>query len=216
MKIKKIVDLSHSLNNNTVVYPGDPIPKIEVATTILEHGYNLSGVYIGTQSGSHIDAPYHFNNIGTTVEKVNLNLCMGSAVIINVSNKLKKEAITLSDIKKYDKKIKKADIVLFRTDWYKKIGTDEFFDHPYLLEEVAEYLIKCGIKTIGIDAINADETGGVKFPVHDLYSKEDGIIAENLAYFDKVDFENILVIFLPLKLDGCDGSPVRAVAIDII
>lgn len=31
-KIKKIVDLSHELKNGTVVYPGDPVVDITVAT----------------------------------------------------------------------------------------------------------------------------------------------------------------------------------------
>lgn len=51
--------------------------------------------------------------------------------------------------------------------------------------------------------------------MHDQYSKANGLIAENLANFDKVDLSDPFVIFLPLKLTGCDGSPVRAVALEI-
>ena len=44
MKVKKFVDLSWDLTENTPIYPGDPEPKIEVATTLEKEGYNLSGV----------------------------------------------------------------------------------------------------------------------------------------------------------------------------
>ncbi|HEY5159006.1 MAG TPA: hypothetical protein VII93_13680 [Anaerolineales bacterium] len=47
-----------------------------------------------------------------------------------------------------------------------------------------------------------------------MYSEAGGIIAENLANLDAVDFDFPFLIFLPLKLIGCDGSPVRAVAVE--
>ena len=40
-KIRKIVDLSHTLTADTPVYPGDPVPSFTVATTIENEGYNL-------------------------------------------------------------------------------------------------------------------------------------------------------------------------------
>jgi kynurenine formamidase len=71
-----------------------------------------------------------------------------------------------------------------------------------------------GIKTAGVDAINLDRTGGTDFPIHDMYAEAGGVIVENLANLDSVDFDNPFLIFLPLRLLGCDGSPVRAVAVD--
>jgi kynurenine formamidase len=212
--IKKIVDLSHALTADTPVYPGDPIPNFTVATTIESEGYNLFNVMLGSQTGSHVDAPYHFNNQGATVDKMDLKYFMGRGLIIDVSHKKSKEQITLDEIVKYEKQIEEADIVLFRTDWYKKAGTDEFYDHPFLSKAGGEYLLSKGIKTAGIDSINLDNTGGIEFPIHEMYAKAGGIIAENLANLDSVDFTAPFIFFLPLKLKGCDGSPVRAVAID--
>ncbi|MBR0598395.1 cyclase family protein [Sinanaerobacter chloroacetimidivorans] len=212
-KIKKIVDLTHNLTNGTVVYPGDPEPNITVATTLEKEGYNLSRVIVGTQSGSHVDAPYHFRNEGSTIDKMDLKLFMGNAVVINVNYKKANEMVTLEEVLPYEEKINKCDIVLFRFDWYKKIGTEEFFDHPFLSGEVGEFLLEKGIMTVATDCINLDSTGGTEFPLHDMYAQGEGIIAENLAHFDEIDFEDPFVIFLPLKLIGVDGSPVRAVAV---
>lgn len=213
-KIKKIVDLSHPLQNGTVVYPGDPKPDITVATTLEAEGYNLSNVHIGSQSGSHVDAPYHFRNEGLTIDKMDLSYCMGNAVVIDVSYKKEQEEITLAEVLQYEKQIQEADVVLFRTDWYRFVGEEKFFLHPYLSKEAGEYLLANSIKTVAIDAINIDKTGGTEFPIHDMYADASGLIAENLAHFDEIDFAEPFVIFLPLKLVGVDGSPVRAVAVE--
>lgn len=213
-KIKKIVDLSHELRNGTVVYPGDPVVDITVATTKEADGYNLSNVHIGSQSGSHVDAPYHFKSDAKTVDRMELSYFMGNALVIDASYKKEREAITLEEVKQYEDQIRQVDIVMFRTDWYRYEGEERFFDHPYLSKEAGEYLLASGIRTLAIDAINLDETGGTQFPVHEMYARESGLIAENLAHFDEIDFAEPFVIFLPLKLTGVDGSPVRAVAVD--
>ncbi len=212
-RIKKIVDLSHALTKDTPVYPGDPVPSFSVATTIENEGYNLFNVFLGSQTGSHVDAPYHFSNQGAKVDQMELIHFIGNGLIIDMTHKRSKEEFSLAEIKAFEKQIEKVEIVLFRTDWYKKAGAPEFFDHPFLSREGGEYLLSKGIKTAGIDAINLDNTGGSEFPIHEMYSQAGGIIAENLANLDLVDFDSPFLVFLPLKLIGCDGSPVRAVAI---
>ena len=210
-----IVDLSLVLNRDTPIYPGDPKPEIGIATTLQNEGYNLFHLHLGSQSGSHIDAPYHFDNQGETVDNIDLSLCFGRGLVIDVSQKISNEEILLEDILPYANEIDDCSIVLFKTCWDKKIGTDEFFEHPYLSIEGAEYLLSKGIMTLAIDTINLDKTGGTRFPVHDLYAKANGIIAENLANFSDINFNNPLISILPLNLEGADGSPVRAVAIQM-
>ncbi len=215
MKIKKFVDLSWDITEQTPIYPGDPEPKISVATTLESDGYNLSSVYIGTQTGTHVDAPYHFSNEGDTIEKMELDFFFGEAVVIRVTDKKPNEKITMNDVMPYDEKIRKGTIVLFNTNWYKKVGTEEFFKHPYVSLEVAEYLVNKGVRFLCIDTINADQTGGTEFPVHDLFAEKRLMIGKNWAYFDRIDFDNVFVAAFPLKIVGTDGSPVRAVAMEI-
>ncbi len=47
-----------------------------------------------------------------------------------------------------------------------------FSYHPYVNGDVAKYLVDNGVRFIGIDTINADQTGGTEFPVHDLFSEK--------------------------------------------
>ena len=212
-KIKKIVDLSWEFTSKTPIYPGDPEPSVEVATTLEVEGYNLSRLVMGTQTGSHVDAPYHFSNEGATIDEMELDFFLGDAVVVRVTDKKAEEEITMEDMKPYDHLIEPGKIVLFNTNWYKKRGTEEFFQHPYVNGEVAQYLVDKGVRFIGIDTINADKTGGTEFPVHDLFSKERLMIGENWAYFDQIDFDDAYVIVIPMKVIGTDGSPVRAIAV---
>lgn len=215
MKVKKFVDLSWEVSENSPIYPGDPEPKISVATTLENEGYNLSGVFVGTQTGTHVDAPYHFSNKGETIENMELDFFFGEAVVIRVTEKGENEKITMEDVTPYDEKIKAGTIVLFNTNWYKKRGTESFFNHPYVSGEVAEYLVSKGVRFLCIDTINADQTGGTEFPVHDLFSEKRLMIGENWANFDQIDFDNVVVAAFPMKIVGTDGSPVRAVAMEI-
>ena len=213
-KIKKIVDLSWEFTADTPIYPGDPEPSVTVATTLENEGYNLSTLVMGTQTGSHVDAPYHFSNEGATIDQMELDFFLGDAIVVRVTDKKAEEAITMEDIEPYKEQITPGKIVLFNTNWYKKRGTEEFFHHPYVNGEVAHYLVEQGVRFIGIDTINADQTGGTEFPVRDLFSEKRLMIGENWAYFDKIDFENPYVIALPMNVVGCDGSPVRAIAVE--
>lgn len=216
MKVKKFVDLSWEVSDNSPIYPGDPEPKITTTHTVEKDFYNLSGVYVGTQTGTHVDAPYHFRNEGETIDKMELDFFFGPAVVIRVTDKKENEKITMEDVKPYDEKIQAGTIVLFNTNWYKKRGTEAFYNHPFVAGEVAEYLVeKKGVRFIGIDTINADQSGGTEFPVHDLFSEKRLMIGENWAYLDQIDFDNVAVAAFPLKIQGCDGSPVRAVAMEI-
>ena len=213
-KIKKIVDLSWEFTADTPIYPGDPEPSVTVATTLENEGYNLSTLVMGTQTGSHVDAPYHFSNEGATIDQMELDFFLGDAIVVRVTDKKAEEAITMEDIEPYKEQITPGKIVLFNTNWYKKRGTEEFFHHPYVNGEVAHYLVEQGVRFIGIDTINADQTGGTEFPVHDLLSDKRLMIGENWAYFDRIDFENPYIIAIPMKVVGCDGSPVRAIAVE--
>ena len=213
-KIKKIVDLSWEFTADTPIYPGDPEPSVTVATTLENEGYNLSTLVMGTQTGSHVDAPYHFSNEGATIDQMELDFFLGDAIVVRVTDKKAEEAITMEDIEPYKEQIIPGKIVLFNTNWYKKRGTEEFFHHPYVNGEVAHYLVEQGVRFIGIDTINADQTGGTEFPVHDLFSEKRLMIGENWAYFDRIDFENPYIIAIPMKVVGCDGSPVRAIAVE--
>ena len=114
-KIKKIVDLSWEFTADTPIYPGDPEPSVTVATTLEKEGYNLSTLVMGTQTGTHVDAPYHFSNTGETIDNMELDFFLGDAVVVHVTEKKADEAITMEDIVESNR-IKKEAIENLRRD----------------------------------------------------------------------------------------------------
>jgi kynurenine formamidase len=209
------VDLSLPLTEATPVYPGDPEPRIFTATTVAAEGYNLSHVHLGTQTGTHIDAPFHFRDDGATVDRMPLALAAGPGVVVPVPGKGPGERITLADLAPYRERLAPGRIVLFATGWYGHAGTPRFYEHPYLAAEVGEAILAAGVGTIAIDTLNADFTGGDEFPIHDMFAQAGGFIAENLAgTADLTPGVEPLLLLLPLNLVGCDGAPVRAVALE--
>ena len=71
-ELRRIVDLSHPINAETQVYPGDPVPELSPATTIDRDGYNVLHVSMGSQTGTHVDAPYHFLADGARIDAMDL------------------------------------------------------------------------------------------------------------------------------------------------
>lgn len=214
-KVRKIVDLSFTLAAGIPIYPGDPVPTIEPVALIEQEGFNVAQLSLGSHSGTHIDAPYHFFAQGERIDQINLHGCLGSALIVDVSRKQPLEAITLQDLAAFRAQFTGRDMVLLRTDWSKYWGSETYFRHPFLSREAGAFLFEQGIRTLGIDALNVDQTGQEDFYTHDLFLGAGGLIVENLTNLAAVDFDHPMVSVLPLKLAGCDGSPVRAVAFDL-
>ena len=211
----RVVDLSHALSEETPIYPGDPEPRIATATTVAADGYNLSHVHLGTQTGTHVDAPFHFRDDGATIDGMPLAMCVGPAVVVPVRDKTAGQPITLADLEPHRSRLAPGRIALFATGWYAHAGSEEFFRHPYLAAAVGEALLEAGVRTIAIDTLNADFTGGEQFPIHDMFADAGGLIAENLAGTAQLTAGiEPLLLLLPLNLVGCDGAPVRAVALE--
>lgn len=220
MKIVRVVDLSHCINGETQVYPGDPEPKLEVHSTIAKDGFNLLSLQMGSQTGTHVDAPYHFDESTEKIDDLPLERFIGRGVILDATGLAPRTEISWEHINKDAENIRPGDVALIHTGWSKHFGTDEYFNHPYLAAEACQKLLEMGVLVFGIDAINIDETPdesnpGVGFPCHHLIAKRAGVISENLCNLENINFSDPLVSLLPLKLQAADGAPVRAVAMQM-
>ena len=217
MRVRRTVDLSHPVDGNTQSYPGDPQPVFTPAATIAGTGFNLLHISLGSQSGTHVDAPYHFRADGATIDRLDLSLLTGTAVIVDLTHKGARERITRADLAPAAGKLDEEHILVLHTGWDRHYGTCRYYDHPFLDAEACRHVLDAGVRTIATDIINPDETvlDGPQpegFPVHHLVAGAGGVIAENLTNLAAVDFPDPLLSLLPIKLTGADGAPVRAVA----
>jgi kynurenine formamidase len=220
MRVERIVDLSIVVDNDTQVYPGDPRPHLSAATTIEGQGFNVSELRLGSHSGTHVDAPYHFIAEGPVLEDTELSLLAGPGVIVDVTGHGPRQPITVEDLAPYEDRFGPGAVVALRTGWSDRfLGTDRYHDHPSLDPAACRRLLDVGVRTVAIDAMNLDETvleGEASFPCHMAFLGAGGVFSENLTNLGAVDFDDPLLCLFPIRLGGdADGAPCRAVALKL-
>jgi kynurenine formamidase len=218
--VRRIVDLSHPVDDDTPVYPGDPVVRFAPAATVAADGYNVLHVRMGSQTGTHVDAPYHFLEDGARIDQLPLELFLAPAVIADVRGKAPHTAVTWADLAPVADRLGPGRMLLLHTGWDAHWGSDAYFDHPFLDGDAAERVVAAGVRTVGLDALSLDETmpGGEPaggFAAHLAVLGAGGVIIENLRGLDAVRAADPVVSVLPLRLAGADGAPVRAVAFDV-
>lgn len=209
----RIVDLSVPVGPGTQVYPGDPEVRFTRHATVSRDGYNVLHLGLGSQSGTHVDAPYHFREDGLRIDELDLSLFTGPGVLIDVRGVGARERITWDRIAPAVARPAPGTIALICTGWSAYYGTPAYYDHPYLDADACRRMLDLGIRTFCIDAASIDETpDGRGYPVHHLIAAAGGVIGENFRNLELVDFPDPLISCLPIALEGADGAPVRAVA----
>ncbi|PSR74320.1 hypothetical protein PHLCEN_2v9937 [Hermanssonia centrifuga] len=219
----ELVDLSHTLQKDMPIYPGDPAFQCCPALTVQESGVNVQSVRLGSHCGTHIDAPYHFFENGDKIEELPLSNFLGPAVVVDVTGKAPRQRIVWADVVQFEQRIRQGategSLLLFRTGWSRYWGTDEYFNHPFFDGEIAQRLVDIGIRVIGVDTLSPDETHlddsgytTMDFSVHKIVLGAGAIIAENLTNLEAIQHGDWMVSMAPLKIVGSDGSPVRALA----
>lgn len=221
VEVIEIVDLSLPVDASTVVYPGDPQPRVHVHSTVERDGFNLLRLELGSQTGTHVDAPYHFDDAGARIDEVDLRRFAGPAVVVDATDLPPRGRITPGHLAHVRDRLGPGAVVLLRTGWTRHYGTPTWFAHPFLDVAACRELLAAGVRTIGVDAVNLDETPdedhpGEGYPCHHLVAEVGGIIAENLTDLDRVEaLVDPLVCLFPVRLSGADGAPVRAVAMSV-
>jgi kynurenine formamidase len=219
--VGRVVDLSRRVDEDTQVYPGDPEVRLEPATTLAAHGVNVLSLHIGSHSGTHVDAPYHFVEDGARIDAMDPRLFVGPGVIVDVRGKGPRERVTAEDLRPYEDRLSADVIAVVRTGWEEHYGTPRYYDHPFLDGGAARLLLDAGTRTVAIDALSVDETvlegpHPDGYPAHHIILGAGGVIAENLANLGNIDFPDPLISLLPVKLGGADGAPARAVAMEML
>ena len=216
LRVRRVVDLSVPLDAETPVYPGDPPVRVEPAATIADDGYNLLAVHLGSQSGTHCDAPRHFRADGAPVDALDLRLFIGPGVLVDVRGRPDRTAIGPADLGPYLDAVGPGTIVVLHTGWSAHRGTPRYAAHPYLGADACRALLDRGVRTIGLDAPSVDATPDHDgYPCHHLVAAAGGVIVENLTNLAAVDFPDPFLSVLPLRLTGADGAPARAVAMEL-
>jgi L-fuculose-phosphate aldolase len=210
----QVVDLTAPLNEHMHTYPTDPLYKRSWHVQYAEAGNNLSKLEMGAHAGSHVDAPLHYLDGGMDIVSMPLHSFMGEAIAIEIP-KGPGEDVTPADLAGAD--IRAGDIVLVRTGWEERSCTPRFFEGewPGFAPETVDRLIDQRVKAIGGDIASADGPRAIREGslAHKKAMAAGLPIFEALVNLNQVVGRRFLFVGLPLKLEGCEASPIRAVAI---
>lgn len=84
MSPKSLIDLSHPLTSQTTIYPGDPPFVMHSVCNIPTDGYTVHALSLGTHTGTHVDAPFHFFAQGQKLHELPLERFVGRALVVDV------------------------------------------------------------------------------------------------------------------------------------
>jgi arylformamidase len=198
------IDVTVPIRAGMVHWPGNPGVQREVS---VEHGEagicRVSRLTLGVHTGTHFDAPNHFDVPGGGVEALPVAAMIGVTRIVAVHG----HAIARADVEVLH--LKAGERVLFKTSnsargW----NTDAFVpDYVYVTESAAHHLAEKRVALVGIDYLSV---GGPA----DGARTHRALLQAGVCILEGLDLRRVVpgtfeMIALPLLIPGSDGAPAR-------
>jgi arylformamidase len=183
----------------------------------LEHDpFAMMEYSFSSHIGTHLDAPSHFVRGGRTIDEIPLDRVIGHGVVLDAAT-APNTGFGAETLAAGGPEPEPDGIVLIRTGWEEKAGTPAYFEHPYLLDSAARWLVDHRVKLVGMDLITPEmpeavRQGAFTWPVHRALLENDVLVIENVCNMRSLLGRRVEVIAAPIKVKGGDGSPVRLLA----
>ncbi|WP_047981835.1 arylformamidase [Ornithinibacillus contaminans] len=199
------IDITQPLTNDMAHWPGDTPFSFAISATKEQTGSaNIGKITTSLHMGTHVDAPFHFDNDGITIEQVPIDTYIGKAKVIDVSQF---KTITSAILEHYQLDGVKRLLLHTALPNNPKRFPEQL---PVLDPSIASYLAEKGVVLLGVDMPSVDSITSKSLEAHHALQNNGVYILENLM-LDQVTVGDYELIALPLKIVGADGSPVRAV-----
>jgi arylformamidase len=203
-----LFDISIPLRPDTIVYPGDAPLRAERTSAIARgDAYNLTRLQLSAHAGTHVDAPLHFIDGAASVTDLALAALIGPAFVVDattVSADIDAAALSRLEIPAG------ATRLLFKTPNSRLWDRQEFSsDFLGVTNDAAATLVSIGVRLVGIDYLSLAPASDPA-PPHLTLLKAGVIILEGID-LRAVEPGPYQLICLPLKIEGCEGAPARAV-----
>lgn len=206
----EVIDISQPLDPQTAPWPGDEgfqpawTARIETGSSV-----NIGAFRMSAHLGTHADAPLHFEHEGASTSTFPLSAFVGPVQVVSVDDDTIRPAhVEALDLEALD--LEAAPRVLFKTKASAVQASEWSDDFPPILPETIEQLAARGVVLIGTDAPSVDPAESKRLSAHHALARSGIVNLENLALGD-VALGRYWLSALPLKLEGMDAAPVRAV-----
>ncbi len=217
MNNKKLIDLSHTIEDGLVTFKGLPAPIIcdylsrEASKALYDEGttFQIGTIEMCANTGTYLDTPFHRFEDGKDLSQLNLEQLAGlEGIKVTIADNI--TAIDESIFKGVEVKGK---AVLIQTNWSSHWNTEQYYEgHPYLTETAAMLLKQNGAVLVGIDSYNIDDVRGGTRPVHSTLLGDEILSVEHMNNLSSVPETGFKFYAVPVKIKGFGTFPVRAFA----
>lgn len=203
----ELFDITRTLSPTLAVWPGDTPFSAQVVSRVSQGEVsNLTTLTLSSHTGTHADAPYHVKDDGLTMAKVSLAAYIGPATVATVRRRA--GPLTLADFPGFNwAGVQRLLVHSEASAW----PADRFLsEYVYPSPELVDFLAEQGVILFGSDAPSVDPVDSAALPGHHALIGHGIAILENL-YLTGVPDGRYELVALPLKIEGGDGSPIRAI-----
>jgi arylformamidase len=207
--LEKIIDITVPLTTDMPIWPG--FKGIRITPTMrMDEGdlYNASRLDLNLHTGTHVDAPRHFVQNGSTVEHLSLDVLIGPSYVAYLPDAADVMPHNLTDlnlppgIERLLLRTRNSELWAAKTTEFKK-------DFVALTHEAAQWIVDKKIRLIGVDYLSvqrfADDSR-----THQILLGADTVVLEGLNLSNvKTGFYELTC--LPLRLVGAEAAPARAI-----
>lgn len=202
---RRIIDITHPHSAALASWPGDTAFQFGFVARLRDGAScNVGTLTTSIHSGTHADAPYHYDDAGLTIDAVPPEIFIGPARVFLAqgADPITREVFAGLDGTATPRVLLRTNACDDKTVFPARI--------PTLAPDVPAWLGEQGVQLIGLDVPSVDQVDSKTLPIHHALHAAGIYILENLDLRDAGPglYE---LIALPLKIAGADGSPIRAV-----
>ncbi|WP_216318660.1 cyclase family protein [Deinococcus aestuarii] len=199
-----MIDISRQLVSGHPTWPGDPPFVVEPMAQIARgDSVNTSQLHASTHTGTHVDAPWHYDDAGLRLEELGLEPYVGRCLVVTARGPLVGPEVLEGLPQGLPPRL------LLHTGqpahWETFPGEFAAID-PALIRELS----RRGVQLIGTDSPSVDPLTSKTLDAHAACRETGLLILEGLNLSHVPDGEYDLMC-LPLPLARVDGAPARAV-----
>ena len=214
--MRRLIDVSHTIEHGMVTYKGLPTPIIcdwmsrEVSRARYASGteFQIGKIEMVANTGTYVDSPFHRYANGKDLSELPLESVADLDCIVVRVDPRGGRAI---DAIPFSASGVAGRAVLFHTGWDRHWRTDAYFEqHPHLTARAAEWLVNAGAVFVGIDSFNIDSIDTAERPVHSILLGRDIPICEHMRGLQDVPDRDGRLTAVPVKVKGFGSFPVRA------
>jgi len=198
-------DVTRTVAPGMPVWPGDPQVEEQAVARIAEgSASNVTLFRLSSHTGTHVDPPKHFLDGGGGVDALDLDALCGPCRVVDVSGA--RGHITAEDLSELTEACEPR--ILLRTANSSRPADVFHEDYTALTPDAAEWLVRAGVRLVGVDGPSVEGFEGEGFPVHHT------LLGAGVVLVEGLDLEGVKpgpyeLVCAPVKWKDADGAPAR-------